>query len=63
MIRIITFIFSALFLVCNWAWHDFKIATSSPVLATGPITVEINKGASFNQITKRFEIESCVLQK
>ncbi|MFZ9609918.1 MAG: endolytic transglycosylase MltG [Methylococcales bacterium] len=52
MIRITTFIFIALFLVCNWAWHDFKIATSSPVLATGPITVEINKGASFNQITK-----------
>ncbi len=50
IIRIIIFIFITLFLICNWAWRDFKIASSSPVVVAGPVTIEIDKGATFNQI-------------
>ena len=50
IIRVIIFIFITLFLICNWAWRDFKIASSSPVVVAGPVTIEIDKGATFNQI-------------
>ena len=51
--RVIGALTLALTLLLAWAWHDYQEMVITPVVTGNPVTIEIIKGDSFNQITDK----------
>jgi len=45
-----------------WAWIDFNKSIISPVISNKPITIEINKGDSFEQITNKLLAQNLIFK-
>ena len=53
LFRIIGLLTLALTLLSAWAWHDYQEMLVTPTVTSNPVTIEIIKGDSFNQITDK----------
>ena len=53
LFRIIGLLTLALTLLSAWAWHDYQEMLVNPTVTGNPVTIEIIKGDSFNQITDK----------
>ena len=54
----LTYIISvSLILLFIWAWIDFQQSLISPIVIGNTVTIEINKGDSFEQITSKLIAE------
>ena len=51
--KIFGFIFIVFSFLCAWAWMDYQSVLNDPVINEKPITIEIEKGDTFNRITDK----------
>ncbi len=51
--RVIGALILVLILLSTWAWRDYQVMLTTPTVTGNPVTIEIIKGDSFNQITEK----------